>query len=522
VVVTTVSLALVFLTTWAGHSWLWFWLRGAPLLTIQDFGFYLFLGALITYQSVRDLKKPRTKAVVPPWSFQRGLAVCATMATLCVMWSFWSAGSIAEWLTIWDAVTVWNLKSVVIIVGAIAVGLAFGGARFGVMQQVRTTPAMLVQETRQSLLITLGTIAALAVLANPTFTSFAGQAKRDFFTTLRDNQLNRKDSNTLLQGYYEQLDLGASQTNELAEADAQRRKERVADFEVSSLWHKAPTPLMGALAPNVDTLWLGQRFATNEHGLRDGPYSLVKPPRTLRIGVVGPSDVMGSGVANDQTFENVLEQHLNAVNPSTKYAKFEVLNFGVARTGMWQRAWLLDSKVPPFDCDLVLFVFHPGPDRGTGLLTLERALRSGIDPVLPGIRAFVDSIHFTATDNSAANLKVLAPYRDQFVALSMRVVADVARERKLPVVMLFLRQPTENEPGGPEGQALARQFGLPVIDMMDFEGKDETALRVSEWDKHPSVLGHAYLADRLFRELGRAGYLETWGLQATPAAPPAR
>ncbi len=515
--VTTVSLALVFLVTWLGHSWMWFWLRGAPLLTVQDLSFYAVLGTLITYQAVQDLKKPRTKVAVPLWSLNRGLSVLATMSTLCFLWSYWSAGTIAEWLTIWDAALVWNVKSVAMFVAVAAVGIGLGGARFGVLEKVARGPGTERQEARRSLMITLATTAVLAILANPSLPGMLNQTRRDFLATIRENRLNRRDEGSLLRGYYEQLDLGSSQTNELQAADAARRRERIEEFETSSLWHKASTPMLGELAPNVDTLWRGVRFATNEFGLRDGPYTLAKPPRTFRIAVVGPSDVMGSGVANDQTFEAILEQQLNAQNARGKYDHIEVLNFGVARSGVWQRAWLLDSKVPPFDPDLVLFAFHPGPDRGAGVLSLERALKLGVDPVFPEITRFVDSLGFKASQNSPANLKMLMPQREAFLDLSVGIVARVVAAHQLPLVLLYVRQPTEMETGQEEGLALATKYRLPFIDMMDFEDQNEELLRMSEWDKHPSVQGHQYLADRLFRELGQHGYLAAWGVTG-PAA----
>jgi hypothetical protein len=98
-------------------------------------------------------------------------------------------------------------------------------------------------------------------------------------------------------------------------------------------------------------------------------------------------------------------------------------------------------------------------------------------------------------------------------------VAASSRTRNLPVVVFFLRQPTEAEPGAEDGKALARRHQPPVMDMMDFEDQDETLMRISEWDKHPSVQGHAYLADRLFRELGRAGYLARWGIDSVAPVP---
>jgi hypothetical protein len=51
--------------------------------------------------------------------------------------------------------------------------------------------------------------------------------------------------------------------------------------------------------------------ATNRWGMRDHDYSLAKPPHTLRMALLGPSDIMGAGVSDSQTFDAVLEARLN-------------------------------------------------------------------------------------------------------------------------------------------------------------------------------------------------------------------
>ena len=45
------------------------------------------------------------------------------MLTLCVLWSYWSADSVGEWLAIWPAALHWDLKGVAILLGGIYTGL---------------------------------------------------------------------------------------------------------------------------------------------------------------------------------------------------------------------------------------------------------------------------------------------------------------------------------------------------------------------------------------------------------------
>src|SRR5213082_406406 len=43
----TVATLVTFFATWALHSWQWFWLRGAPLLSSQDITFWAILAGLV-------------------------------------------------------------------------------------------------------------------------------------------------------------------------------------------------------------------------------------------------------------------------------------------------------------------------------------------------------------------------------------------------------------------------------------------------------------------------------------------
>ncbi len=66
------------------------------------------------------------------------------------------------------------------------------------------------------------------------------------------------------------------------------------------------------LKPGYDAVFFGQRYTTNSQGMRDREYALEKPAGVYRIALLGSSIDMGWGVATPDTYENLLEDWLNA------------------------------------------------------------------------------------------------------------------------------------------------------------------------------------------------------------------
>jgi hypothetical protein len=96
----------------------------------------------------------------------------------------------------------------------------------------------------------------------------------------------------------------------------------------------------------------------NSDGLRDRERSLAKPPRTLRIAVIGSSEVAAQQVPLEKTFESVLEKHLNdALRPAGYQA--EVINFGVDGYNQAQDYLTIRDQVWKYQPDIVMFAAMP-------------------------------------------------------------------------------------------------------------------------------------------------------------------
>lgn len=122
-----------------------------------------------------------------------------------------------------------------------------------------------------------------------------------------------------------------------------------------------PIPTSGethtGFAPNAHCRLKGAVFETNSLGFRDAERTLAKRPGCLRIVVVGASQLMGAGVAQEDVFTVVLQDILRRGDPTGDY---EVINLS---RGAYQSIDLLETLERwglRFDPDIIVVKGHAG------------------------------------------------------------------------------------------------------------------------------------------------------------------
>lgn len=116
------------------------------------------------------------------------------------------------------------------------------------------------------------------------------------------------------------------------------------------------------LAPGYDGWFAGVPVRINSLGFRDHrDYTLEKPPRTLRILVLGDSVTFGHGTLDDTTYPFLLEQRLKAWRPDVNW---EVWNLGVPGYNTRQELTYLEEIGPLAQPDLVVVGFYPNDFTG--------------------------------------------------------------------------------------------------------------------------------------------------------------
>jgi hypothetical protein len=252
--------------------------------------------------------------------------------------------------------------------------------------------------------------------------------------------------------------------------------------------------------------------------MSDREYSPEKPEGTFRIALLGSSIDMGWGVATASTYENRLEDWLNAEAARRGVSRrFEVLNFAVVAYGPAQRYDVFCRKALAFAPDLVLYSstmldprlveIHLG-----GLIKnrvdlkydffREAVAEAGIDPARERSDAWAE------LDRRGGFKARVKDHYWTFADAVLGTLAADCRSLGLPLVALQVPRASRDDANDARALAVARQAGIaarhavPLIDLSaTFDPVESSQVEVAPGDDHPNTLGHRLLFEGLSRGL---------------------
>ena len=106
--------------------------------------------------------------------------------------------------------------------------------------------------------------------------------------------------------------------------------------------------------------------------------------------LLGASNDMGTGVKDDQTYENLVEDNLNSRVPDARYSRYEILNLSVAADSILQRVLRLEQEGLQFQPDAAILSIT-AVDEQFIASHIRKALIRGVEPP-PGYREVVQSV----------------------------------------------------------------------------------------------------------------------------------
>ncbi len=510
---------MVFLSTWLLHSYQWFWLRGGFPVAAQDALFWGVLGALVVFGSLREAKRPRHRTVrrASAWSALLALRTIVTFTTICVLWSLWSADSPMAWVTMWIAAGNVGPGDIGLLIGLILAGLLVAGRARSVREANDATARPFY---RWSAVYSTAVLLGLLVAGHPSLYAWSGSRLTSTIASLQHSTLNARDAALRQKGYYENLDNVTRMSTQLWEIQAQRPKHWAGGLSATDAYHERRDFMRYDLKPDTKTVLHDQPLTVNQWGMRGRGYSLAKPAGTYRIAVLGPSHVMGSGVADGETFTEFLEAELNrtARAPNRRY---EVLNFGVAGFSLLQQLAMLEDRVLAFQPDAVFVTDSP---RLTAPVVahLVHVVWDRVPIPFPGLEALVRQTGVPALaadgipvpfENVRAVLGKLGvksrmPWReadrrlrlatDGLVRWTLQRIADVAREHAAVPVFLALDIVVDEPVLEMRALRDASDAGYLVFNLLNcWVHRDKPLLRIARWDDHPNAAGNRVIAETL-------------------------
>lgn len=138
-----------------------------------------------------------------------------------------------------------------------------------------------------------------------------------------------------------------------------------------------PDSVLGRqLRPGFRTWYRGEGeafFTVNSAGMPDAERTVVKPPQTFRVAVVGDSFTEAAGIPRSRRYAAVLEQQL-ASCPAVHGQRVEVLSFGASGYGTAQELLLMRTQVWKYSPNVVLLQLFLGNDLRTSVRELSEPL----------------------------------------------------------------------------------------------------------------------------------------------------
>jgi hypothetical protein len=487
-----VATVAVFGASWFLHSYQYFWISGRPLLSVQDLAFWAVFALLVAGAVLRELGRAPVAIDRPPrWNARRAVATVTTFAVIAVLWSWWSAESAESWLFMWKQARYSTAGDWLFIGALLSAGLIVGGRAWGApTRSDRLAPTPTLRVATWTAFRRLSMVSGLCALLLPGPGRLLPGKVRQYLHDLRGRGASTQHDLARIPGYYEAL-------TRIARSDAEADMNAVAD----SVYVGRDDFLMAHLRPSFHSTFRGQRFRTNSAGLRDDEYSLVKPPGTFRIALLGPSDVMGSGVHDEEVFESLLEARLDSLARG-EGSRIEVLNFGFSAWSLPQRVLALRELAAPFAPDLVLLAVNPHE-----LVLLQMAIATALARRVPlpdtALASLVKRGRVDAGMTQRALLAKLRPLERHLYEWTITWAQQESDRVGARLALLTLSFPMASFSGIlPTLKQLARDAGLPVVDCAGIWRRlDGAALSFNAYDGHPNAEGHRLIADCLYDRL---------------------
>lgn len=250
------------------------------------------------------------------------------------------------------------------------------------------------------------------------------------------------------------------------------------------------------IKPNVSFQFKGKKFSSNSIGLRDTEIQKKKKSNEVRFLVLGSSFVMGSGVADNEVFDKIIESSYTSND-------IQILNAGCSTYDLIESIVQFEKeKLFEYDISYMLIVSH-GVDKQKNIVDLAYALRNNINIPFTYLQYIMDTANLDSNKN---NLNTqLSEVANDIIIESYKYLYKLSKINNIHPVWVYwpttgMRPGVYNE--YKEIKEIVEQIGYHVIDLSDlYNGIDKETVHVAPNDRHPNAKGHKIFAEALYPKL---------------------
>ena len=503
------------LVTWALHVYQWFWIRGDLQTVWADVFFWSALGIGLVVSVVLESRKGRRRSLeTGARTYRENGLLCLKTAgffvLICTLWTIWNTPNPEELGLIGRALLNSGPLDLAVLLG---IPLGLGILRVLLEDRKREvlgdgTGANAAAKAfwRQAATVSVIGAAFIVVALRPEVLVPLSPPLATLVSDVREGHLNPGDMKKLQRGYYEDLGDVTRFNTELWVMYGGRPKG----------WNDSPQTrdlndaTGGEFIPSTAEVFKGAMRTINSHGMRDREYTLERGPDTFRIALVGASHDMGSGVKDDETYENVVEDRLNRELGPRTGKKFEILNFSQGGLSPTQKLAVIEQRVFRFQPDVVLYVAY-SQEFEWMFHSVPHLVKNQLLDQFPFVKSAMDRAGIKVEPGTPLPAKVvldskLAPFAEDGVRTILERFRDRVSSRGIRPALILIETPDDSA-SRPKNfdrlVGLGQSAKLPILDLQgSFAGvKDRKSLWIAPWDTHSNAEGQRLLADRLYSVL---------------------
>ncbi|MGB5557647.1 MAG: SGNH/GDSL hydrolase family protein, partial [Paracoccaceae bacterium] len=522
-----VATLVAFTATWLFHSYQWFWIRGTFPIVWSDLVFWFGLGIVVMINVLIETRLGRRRSLGKGVRTLRqevihGLKIAGTFTAICILWTIWSTPEVEDLGFIWQAVLNSGPIDIAVLVGIPlgigALGVLFGGRQREVSRAGAGSVRVEGGFWREATMVTVGAAALILIALQPGLLTPISPQLSNLVSDVRARApLNAADVELLRRGYYEDLGDITRFNIELWEVMGDTPPGWMGKF---NQLRNRTDGIRNEFIPSTTSVSKGATRTINSHGMRDREYPLVPGQDTFRIALLGSSHDMGDGVEDDETYENVVEDRLNADLGPVTGLTYEILNFSLSAYTPIQKLETLRLKVLDFEPDLIIYaaasnelewVFRPVQLRWLA----QNNLFDQFPDVLEAMnRADVGTKVEEFDSNNEVTTAKLKPYEEDVFAKLLKKFRDlgVRQEAKTALLLLEIPDDTSQSLAGLERlKTVGEEVGVPILDLRGafVAVSDRSTLWIAPFDAHTNAAGHQMIADLLFEKLLQNDFVPT-------------
>ena len=501
-----ISTLIVFVINWFLHASQWFWIRGSFLISAQDIIFWAIFGVAVGINSVMQSRKRPGGRRPGTWSAHyamiTSLQVIAIFFTMTVLWSFWTSYTIDDWFVLFSVIRDVQLQDIgILVLGFIGLVLAGIGLQYVRFRMARLGTPQAKKDERNLVLTTL-LLLVMALAGSPPVNSRIASVVQMDIEPIMTTKLNEYDKEQQFKGYYETLLVNNNMNSRLWEIQ-QEKPDDWKQFSSLGVAKRRDDIVLKELLPNQKTEFKGAILQTNNLGLRDQDYEAVKPPRTLRIALLGGSIEMGVGVNNGETYEQLVEDELNREKLFGDSITVEILNFAISGNHLFQNIGMYEVKATGLQPDAVIYTAHSN-EAYRVLNSIHKAYVSGRYMIYDFLYDLMEEGGYSRATPEAQFMKEMMPRKEEVALWGYQHLLDtIQRNQQIPI-WAFIPTLDENEVEGEEAffENELKMRGYYTLNLEQaYTGKAKDHLKIALWDTHPNKDGHQLLAREFVRQL---------------------